>query len=296
LTYNEERHIERCLRSARQCAERIFVVDSFSTDQTVEIARRAGAEVIQNAWTDHATQLNWALENLPILTKWVMRIDADEYLTPGLQREISVRVPALPGDVTGIYVKRRVLFMQKWIRHGGFYPAYLLRIWRHGMARCEQRRMDEHMIVDGGSTITFDHDLVDENLNDIGWWTDKHNRYATREAVELLSLKYGLGDERAIAPSAFHGQVKIKRALKEQVYARLPLGIRPCLYFLYRYFFRFGLLDGFEGMIFHFLQGFWYRFLVDVKIHEIEKKARNENRDIRSIIVRDYGIAIGRET
>ncbi|MGC8660870.1 MAG: glycosyltransferase family 2 protein, partial [Desulfomonilaceae bacterium] len=183
----------------------------------------------------------------------------------------------------GIYVKRRVYFLGKWIKHGNYYPVWLLRIWRYGKGYCEQRLMDEHIKISEGKTVNFNNDIVDDNKNDISWWTQKHNNYSTREAVDILNIIYNFVSYDDITPRFFGNQVQRKRWLK-YIYAKMPLFVRPFLYFVYRYFIKLGFLDGKEGLIFHFLQGFWYRFLVDAKIYEIEKKASKENKNIKQII------------
>lgn len=278
LTYNEDKHIERCISSLIGVVTRVVVVDSFSTDSTVAICERLGADVYKNKWINYANQFQWGLDNCAIDTLWTMRMDADEYLEPLLIQEISTKIPTLDPEVNGIYLKRKVYFQGKWIRFGGFYPHILLRIWKTGEGRIEQRWMDEHIIMLEAKTEVFKYDLVDDNLNTIGWWTEKHNNYATREMIDLLNLKYGFMAYDNDLSSTDDPQAKTKRMLKEKVYSRLPVGLRPALYFLYRYIIRGGFLDGGRGFIFHFMQGFWYRLLVDVKVVEVEGRcARGES-------------------
>ena len=284
LTYNEEKHIERAIKSILYFANEIFIVDSYSTDGTVEIAESLGAKVYKNKWINYATQFNWALENLPIKTEWVMRLDADEIVTPELAKEIKERLPSLEKDITGIYVKRRIYFMGRWIKHGGIYPLWFLRIWRKGYGFCEKRWMDEHTKIIGGRTIKFKGDIIDYNLNNITWYVSKYNKYATREAIDMLNLKYKIFKYDNIKPRLFGNQEERKRFFKEKVYANVPLFLRPFLYFIYRYVIKLGFLDGKEGFLFHVFQGFIYRFLVDLKIYEIEKKALIEKKNIREIV------------
>lgn len=189
LTFNEELHLARCVDSVKDVADEIVVADCFSTDATLEIAHARGARVIQNEWVNYATQFNWALEQLGADTDWVLRIDADEYLTPTLRDEIRARVSGLPREVEGVHVDRRMTFQGKLIRHGGVFPVKVLRLFRYGRGRCEQRWMDEHIKV-AGTTVDFAGELIDDNLNTLTWWTNKHNRYASREAVDLLNLEY----------------------------------------------------------------------------------------------------------
>jgi glycosyltransferase involved in cell wall biosynthesis len=272
LTRNEGVHIERAIRSLSALTAQVCVVDSFSTDGTVEIACAAGARVTQYRFVNYAQQFQWALDNLPIDAEWVMRLDADETLTPELVEEIRRRLPELPPDVTGVNLKRRHIFLGRWVKHGGRYPLTLLRIWRGGAARIEQRWMDEHMVLLHGRAVTFEHDFSDHNLNDLTFFTDKHNKYATREAIDVLMKRYSLGEEdEALMRQSASLQAAAKRWIKERVYNRAPLWLGPLGYFLYRYFIQLGFLDGREGLVYHFLQGFWYRFLVGAKVLEFDR-------------------------
>ena len=291
LTYNEEKHLARAIESVRPFAAQVVVVDSFSTDGTVAIARALGATVLQNRWeNNYARQFNWGLDHAPITGQWVMRLDADEYATPELAQEIASRLPTLPAGVNGVYVKRRIHFLGRWIRHGAVYPMWVLRLWRLGYGRCENRWMDEHIRLTGGESLRFAHDLVDENLNDLTWWTDKHNRYAVREAADLLNLKYRFAAFDAIDTMTGGEQSKIKRWLKERVYARLPLFVRPAGYFVYRYFLRLGFLDGAPGLVWHALQGFWYRFLVDAKVYEAERRSGGNRAAVVELVEKEWGL------
>ncbi len=270
LTFNEEQHIERCLRSLEGVASRIVVVDSCSTDRTRDLARALGAEVVERAWPgNQAAQLNYALDHLALATPWTMRLDADEYLTDALRAELrSALDDAAPG-VTGFVLRRLVLFQGRPVRFGGFYPQRLLRVWRTGKGRSEARLMDEHIVVESGQLVTLRADLIDHNLNDISWWTDKHNRYARREAASLVALRHGLGNEPPSTGKTARSAA-VTRWMKEHVYQRLPLGLRALLYFNYRFFVRLGFLDHPRVWVFHFLQAAWYRTLVDVNVREFE--------------------------
>ena len=291
LTYNEELHIERCIKSLLPVVKEIFIIDSFSSDKTVEIAESLGAKVYQNPWINYALQFQWGLDNCPIETEWVMRMDSDEYILPELQNEISNKMQNIQEDASGIYIKRRVYFKDKWIKHGSYYPTWLLRIWRYEDGHIEQRWMDEHIKLTKGETIQFENDLVDDNLNDLTWWTTKHNNYATREAVDILNIIHEFLKYDEVNSNFFGTQEERKRFLKKK-YANLPLFTRPFIYFLWRYFIKLGFLDGKQGLIWHFLQGFWYRFLVDAKIYEIEKKARDSNLSLKETLIQKYGFKL----
>ncbi len=266
LTYNEEIHIERLLKNIIDWAGEIFIVDSFSTDKTLEITKKYGAKIIQHPFINQAEQFNWALDNLDIKNDWILRLDADEYLTPELKTEISNITMSDIKNINGFYIKRRVYFMGRWIKHGAYYPTWFLRLFKKGKARSEQREMDEHIVLSegpegkqssygAGKAGKLKNDFIDDNKKDLTFWIDKHNKYATREAADVLAGNYGRGWKK--------------------YYYRLPMFFRACAYFCYRYFFRFGFLDGKEGLIFHFLHAFWYRFLIDAKIYEKQKIKKN---------------------
>ena len=265
LTYNEELHIRRCLENVCPLSKKVIVVDSPSTDRTVEICKEfANVEVVVHQYPgNQAEQFNWALDNLKIETEWVLRIDADEYLMHELIEELQQRVPALPADITGIEFKRRHIFMGKWVRHG-IYPVILLRMFRNGCGRYDGRLMDEHIVLNNGRSIVFDNDFCDHSLISLSDYCRKHIGYAEREAIEVLSdsddIQEGLGT-----------QAKAKHQKKDK-YNKLPLFWRSFAYFLYRYIVKGGFLDGKEGFLFAFIQGWWYRTLVDANIWNKRRK------------------------
>lgn len=291
LTLNEAIHLERCIRSLRGVADQVVIADCYSTDATLEIARSRGATVIQNPWVNYASQFNWALTQLDRDTDWVLRIDADEYLTPELAGEIQGRLAGVGREIDGVFCGRRMTFQGRLIRHGGVFPIRVLRLFRYGRGECENRWMDEHIKV-AGHTVDFQGELIDDNLNSLTWWTDKHNKYASREAVDLLNLEYGFMTHDSVAQLRGGSQAGFKRWLKERVYARLPGGFRAFAYFFYRYVIRLGFLDGHAGTTFHFLQGFWYRYLVDAKVAEVKRWMRDEGCDARVAIERVLGIKV----
>ncbi|MFN3682010.1 MAG: glycosyltransferase family 2 protein [Nitrospira sp.] len=291
LTFNEEKHLRRCIESLQGLPSQVLVVDCYSTDSTVEVARGLGARVVQHPWTNYAQQFNWALTQLSPDTEWVLRIDADEVLTPSLVREIKDRLPSIDPQVDGIYVGRYVTFQGKLLRYGGLFPVKLLRLFRYGHGQCENRWMDEHIKVKG-RVVEFRGEMIDDNLNSLTWWTDKHNRYASREAVDLLNLEYGFIPRDSVASLIGGQQAGVKRWLKEVVYARLPVGWRAFAYFFYRYVLRLGFLDGQAGAAFHVLQGFWYRYLVDAKVAEVKRYMREQQVDVRVAIERVLDITV----
>ena len=292
LTKNEERHITRALESISGIADRCVVVDSGSTDRTIELAENHGAEVLENPWINYATQFNWALDQLPGDTEWVLRLDADETVTEALAQQIKEMLPKLGPDTNGIYVSRRIHFLGRPIRWGGLFPIRVLRVFRHNAGRCEDRWMDEHILVDG-ATADLSGEIIDDNLNSLTWWTEKHNAYASREVVDLLNLEYGFMAHETVADIRGGQQAGVKRWLKEKVYARLPGGLRAFAYFFYRYVVRLGFMDGKEGTAFHVLQGFWYRYLVDVKLYEVNSYIKNQNVDVVTAIKEVLSIDVG---
>ena len=383
LTYNEAKHIERCIASIKGVCREIFVIDSGSSDGTQELAMKAGAtQVLEHKWKNYATQFNWGLENAPITAEWVWRIDADEFVTSSLAKaveevvsgsrfqvsgsvsqvsgsrfqvsgsrsqvsgsgsQVSGSVSQVSGSrfqvsgsrspvsgsgsqvsgsriqvsgsgsqdlgsssqdlgsgsqvsgsgdvINGFYVRKRIDFLGRPLLHGGWYPQYHLKIFRRGHGACENRWMDEHITLTDGTTMTIDTgDQVDANLNDLSWWTEKHNGYATREMVDMLMLEYGMDDEaNEISPKLFGTEPERKRWLKIK-YVKSPLFVRPFLNFCLRYILRAGFLDGKQGLMWHFLQGFWYRFLVDAKIWETKRRFGNDPERIKAWIRENYGI------
>lgn len=282
LTYNEHLHIERCIRSAKQFAEQVFVVDSGSEDATTELARALGAHVVHHAWeSHHARQVNWALDNLPFQTEWVFRMDADEFVTPELARELNERLGSLPPEVSGVVLRRRLYAFGKHLRWGGQSGIRLLRIWRNGKARCEERWMDEHMLLETGHSVMFRHDFADDNLKPLSWWTTKHAGYAVRAAADTLLAQGQRGQ-----PARRAGW------LQRLVYGGVPRFVRPTLYFGYRYFVLLGFLDGIPGLLWHVLQGFWFRFLVDSILFDVERRAAAEGRTPLSVLERNYGLKL----
>ena len=178
--------------------------------------------------------------------------------------------------------------MGKWMKRG-IYPVKLLRLFRYGKGVCEQRWMDEHIQISEGSTTEFEHDFMDDNINRLGWWTAKHNGYSIREAIDLLDVELGLLSA-SDTEQAVMGEQALAKRKKKLKYAKAPLFWRSFAYFMYRYFFKLGFLDGKEGFLWHFLQGWWYRTLVDAKIYEIKKACGTDKEKIIDYIKQNYGI------
>jgi glycosyltransferase involved in cell wall biosynthesis len=275
LTYNEACNLEVALQSVAGWAAQTFVLDSLSTDGTVAIATRYGCHVSQRRFDDYARQRNYALEHFPITSEWILFLDADEWLPEPIKQEIASRIRGNPVE-NGFYLNRRFIWMGKWIRRG-YYPSWILRLFRYGKARCEDRGINEQMIVEGGVGY-LENDFVHEDHKGVGDWIVKHNAYATREAGELLRKPSDDGYQE-IEAKFFGSQPQRKRWIRQRIWNRLPPLVRPFFYFIHRYVVAGGFLDGRAAFVYHFLHALWYPFLIDVKYLEMKRAQRSERRE-----------------
>lgn len=272
LTYNEEKNIANAINSVKNLSKRIIVVDSYSTDKTTEIAKSLGAEVIQHEFENQARQFIYAINNLNINTQWIMRLDADEVISDKASQEIEeICLSNKDTDINGIVVRFEVNFLDKKLRHGGIYPFRKMIIYKKDKGYMEDRAMDEHIVLKEGKSIELKHDSYHRDYKDLNAWIDKHNKYSSREVED-----YFLNNNQE--SKQLNKSAKIKRFVKFKIYYKLPLGTRAHLYYLYRYYFKLGFLDGKEGKIFAFMQAYWYRFLVDAKIYE-QKNNNGKGKD-----------------
>lgn len=287
LTFNEELHIRRCIENAFRVASEVFVIDCFSKDRTVDIAKECGATVLQHEYINQAQQFQWALDNCDIKTEWTLRMDADEYLTDELIEEFQNKLPSIPPDVTGCNLPLRVVFMGKMLKHGLLHQVQILRLWRTGSVYMEQRWMDERCVLKNGTAITLKNSFVDHNLKGLGEFTIKHNGYSNREAFMQVNNKYHLVDDKQSS------ELKGRNSQKSGYY-KMPKFFRASMYFFVRYFVFLGFLDGIRGFVWLTLQAYWYRFLVDAKLLEMEKRlGKNPTREAVIDYVRTYlGIKI----
>jgi len=274
LTYNEEIHLPRLLNSIKNLKASIYILDSGSTDSTVEIAKSFNAQVMVNPFENHPKQWDFALRNFNISTPWIIGLDSDHIVTDELFHHLEIfSDKSISAEIDGIYFNRKNIFKGKWIRHGGYFPKYLLKMFRNGKGHSDlNENMDHRFLVEGKTIVWKDGYLIEENLkeNQISFWIAKHNRYsdlvAHEEIERLNAIRF-----QSIRPRIF-GNPDERIAFLKKVWWKLPLFVRPMVYFIYRFIFQLGFLDGKAGWIFHFLQGFWFRLLIDIKIDELKNK------------------------
>ena len=300
LTYNEEIHIRRCLENVCRFSKKVIVVDSPSTDRTRKIVEEFHLSNPLNSSTDiefvvhkypgnQAEQFNWALDNCKIETEWILRLDADEYLTPELIEELEEKLPKLPKEVTACVLPLGRAFMGRVLKHGIVNGIKMIRLFRKGKARYEVRMMDECLKTIEGETVTMQNKFVDDSRISISQFISKHNNYSSREAFVLLDAEYGLSEQQD--EMAFAKETADKRAQKAK-YARMPLFVRALAYFIYRYIVKLGFLDGKEGFCWDFFQGLWYRMLVDAKVYEAKRHCGGDKAKLIDYIQRNWGIKI----
>ena len=289
-TRNEEIHIERSVKSALQLTDKVFIIDSASTDKTCEIAESLGARVFQYEWTNSSTfskKMNWAIENLPIETPWIMRLDADEYLYGEWGEKFLKELRDLPEDVNCCSIPRNTWFLKKRLKYGDNI-ATSMRILRRGKALYENVILDEHVIINGGRLLNLSYMIVDDPQITIAQWITKHNEYSLREAINTINKEIELYnvDDNEIADDR-HSKILSKQ---KTIYNKMPKYWRGFFYFCYRYFILGGFLCGSAGFLYDFLQGWWYRNLVDCKISEIYEKCGKDPQKIRDYILETYNL------
>jgi glycosyltransferase involved in cell wall biosynthesis len=300
LTFNEEANLPGCLASVASWAGNVVVVDSGSSDRTQEIANEYGATVLSHPFETHGKQWRWALDNLPAAlplneSEWILGLDADQRISPELADELRtllgtswpaaepIKQPSemaiAAATIDGYYIKRRQIFQGRWIRHGGYYPKYLLKLFRRDRVLFDEHDLVDHHFHIRGKVGKLRHDLIEDNRkeDDINFWIEKHCRYAVALARE--ELRRSSPEAAAVAPIVprLWGTPDQRVLWMKLAWYRLPLFVRPFLYFFYRYFLRLGFLDGKRGFVFHFLQGFWFRLLVDIHLDRLRREpARRE--------------------
>jgi|688.fasta_scaffold41874_4 glycosyltransferase involved in cell wall biosynthesis len=268
LVYNEEIHLKRCLDNLLLLTSNIYVIDSYSTDNTIDVLNEYGISFVQNKFTNQSSQLNFAINNYPFKTNWILRVDCDELLSGDLIIEMKTSsLLDINSGISGFYIKRKVKFFNKTLNYGNINPIFLLRLWKRGKGVCDDKLMDEKIFVTDGKTAKLQNIIIDNNLNNLTWWTNKHNNYSNREALEILKFKY------LAATNSFKGDyysIDYIIFILKTIYNNSPIFVRSFILFIYSYFFKLGILDGIPGFIWNVLQVFWYRYLVDVKVYEYE--------------------------
>jgi glycosyltransferase involved in cell wall biosynthesis len=269
-TKDEELHVGRCLDSALPLG-RAIVLDGGSEDATVEIARAHGAEVVEHLWEGYSAQKNWALENLPIKTEWVLFLDADEYLTEDLRTEITAAVKA--DSIDGLYVARENIVLGRRLRHAWWYPDYQMRLFLRRKGHYEKRLVHEHAVIDG-KTDFLRTPLLHENLKGVTAWMERHIRYAALEAAEMRKARAG---ERSgdVNPRFFGSRAERRRAVKTRIWYRMPF--RPAIRFFWLYVIKRGFLDGRQGRIYCQLLAA-YEALIDANLLELDLREEREAR------------------
>jgi glycosyltransferase involved in cell wall biosynthesis len=267
LTCNEEKNIEDCLKSVADYAEELFIVDSFSTDNTIELSRQYTDRIYQHRFENYSAQRNWAQDNLPIKNEWIFHLDADERATPELLANLSRIFSRSKIDADAFLVSRRTIFRNRWIRFGGHYPVYHLRIYRKNSGRCEDRLYDQHF-TSRGRILQVKGDIINIITPDLTQWQATHKKWAYLEAKEYLLSK----DSKGKNTNALAAPIQKRKISRYKFYYKMPLFIRPFIYFFYRYIIKLGFLDGRQGLVFHFMHGFWYRFIVDMEIFNLRRK------------------------
>lgn len=276
LTFNEEKNIEACLQSIAGLKCTVFLVDSGSTDTTLAIAANYEVQVYHHPFENYGAQRNWALKNLPIETPWILNMDADHRMTAELSVELeNIFNQSVSETTMGFLISRRTLFMGKWIKYGGHYPTYHAILFRIGYGTCEDKLYDQHFVVNGHCE-KLKSDMIDTLTDSLQSFTERHNRWSTLEAEDQF-YGYAAKNKEYLIKSDVKGNALERRRYTKSIYEKFPLFVRPFIYFFIRYFLKLGFLDGLRGLIFHFLQGFWFRFLVDAKIYELRKYRSKES-------------------
>ncbi|MDC6451871.1 glycosyltransferase family 2 protein [Alphaproteobacteria bacterium] len=283
LTKNEDIHLDRVLKQISKLIDHKLVIDSGSKDKTITIAEKYNSEIITKNWKNYATQFNFGIEHVKNRYDWVLRIDADEYfedfkIIANVIRRIRLGEYS---KVSGVSLNRRIEFLGHSIKYGGIFPIQVVRLFRSKHGLCENRWMDEHIIVDG-KIIHENSMIIDDNKRGFEFWLNKHIGYAKRETVDMLFIEYGFTNKNKILNNSL--EASKKRALKEKYYIKLPLFIRPIIYFIYRYFIRFGFVDGKMGFLYHFFHALWYRLVVDLFIYRVKLANKQNGGNIKVAI------------
>lgn len=270
ITFQEELNIRECIESAQELTRNIFVVDSYSTDDTQKILKEMGVVFLEHEFISYANKRNWAQKNNPFNTEWVLHLDADERVSPSLSSWILNHFPQQKKLSDGFIFSRKILFLGKWIKHGDQYPNFHLRLFKHNLGFVEDKAYDNHFVLTDGEVKTIPRaDIINNVAQNIDDLILSHLRWASLEANDsFLSVSKNKGD---VKPNIFGNAIERKRWLKSVLFENSPLFLRSFIYFFYRYVIRLGFLDGKAGLIYFVLQTFWFRFLIDAKVYELRK-------------------------
>ena len=265
LTYNEEKHIERCLHSLTQICSHIYVIDSFSQDNTLQMCKNFRCTILQNNFTTHSNQLKWGLNEIRHQDKWIIRLDADEFLDDEL---LSVLLDFSPKDFKG-YKLNVPFFDGKPVTKGGQFPIQILRLFHRDFSEVDGRPMDEKIIIDGEVSHIMKGTIIDDNKNSVDWWVSKHLHYGKLEALTQFSNK----------------NLKLNTKKRQKLYYALPDRFASIFLFIYRFIFKFGFLGSKENIYFLVFQTLWYRTLVSYYINRLEKRHKLEAREQKVRVV-----------
>ena len=244
----------------------------------------------QHPFENYAQQRNWAQNNNPFNTEWVLHIDAGERLTENLKEWVNTHFETQKNSYDGFMFSRQTFFLGRWIKHGGHYPAYHLRLYKHAKGHCENKAYDQHFIVAGKTfKVKQGNDIIDIVANNTIDLIRNHLKWTVFEAVEITQTNNQHSGE--IHANRAGNPIEKKRWYKDNIFQKMPLFMRSFAYFFFRYFLKFGFLDGREGLIFHVLQGFWFRFTIDAVVFELRKKALNDKK-IETTVFDEYGIRV----
>lgn len=263
----------RLLQSVADLHAPVFILDSGSTDGTLAIAEQYGAQTAYNKFVNHPLQWDHALKIFPVKTPWVICLDADQTVGVSLKQKLEAFNKEEYRDADGIYFNRKYVFKGQWIKHGGYYPFYQLKMFRYGIGYSDlNENMDHRFVVPGNTIVWKEAVILEENFkeNNIRFWLDKHNHYSDLVAQEEVE-RMRLTRLQTVKPRLF-GSPDERTARRKQLWWKLPRYVRPMLYLTQRMIFQLGFLDGRTGIIYHFLQSFWFRLVVDIKIDEILKQ------------------------
>jgi glycosyltransferase involved in cell wall biosynthesis len=270
LTFNEENNIRDCIESILDFTDDIYVVDSGSTDQTLTILSDYPVKILHNSFQNYSQQRNWAINTISFKTDWILNLDADHRATDEFKSEVKKNfVKGIPTNINGLLASRKTIFMGKWIKYGGHYPTYHAMMFRLGKGRCENKLYDQHFLVEG-DTLKIKGDIIDMITESLSTFTLRHDKWSNLEAIQQFEDRI---HEKYVVKADILGNPIQKRRFYKGLYEKFPLFVRPFIYFFIRYFLKLGFLDGKRGLIFHFLQCFWFRFLIDAKIYELRKNA-----------------------